>query len=357
VNSNEAWGRVSKNGAEPFGLKVTGIPSVLACLPPRVLLALLACAALGSAGPVNEPNACGPVLVTPCLVADNTGPIQISTPAQLLFQIGQQVSGQYWGLSSSGNGSTGVYIDANSLALAADPDLFVQQNAAAATALLALGSSAPSAPNPGGAVVTTNSTTSYLTNTFVDTPVAVRVDQYQTTIDALLNGGQVFQETFGLPFSDPAVQAAVAAADAILAGDSASYGSPGLVSSPTSLTGSQLTYVTTGESATGAIELTSLDTFGPNYVAVGDNLGDLFLVLAGQLDININTENFYATDRNAITTSTYLTTQTYDIDGTTTTSTVPEPGSWSMGGAGLLAFMLAAWGKKTVAGRGAGNRG
>jgi hypothetical protein len=354
VNSNEAWGRVSKNGAEPFGLKVTGIPSVLACLPPRVLLALLACAALGSAGPVNEPNACGPVLVTPCLVADNTGPIQISTPAQLLFQIVQQASGQYWGLSSSGNGTTGVYFDASGLTLAADPGASAQQNAAAVTALLASGS-APIAPNPGGATVVTNSTSSYLTGAFVDTPVAARVDQYQTTIDALLNGGQVFQETFGLSFSDPAVQAAVAAADAILAGDGASYGSPGLVSSSTSLAGSQLSYVTTGESPTGAVETTTLDTFGPSYIAVGDNLGDLFLVLAGQLDINVNTEVFYAADRNAITTSTYLTTQTYDIDGNT--STVPEPGSWSMGGAGLLAFMLAAWGKRTVAGRGAGNRG
>jgi hypothetical protein len=99
-----------------------------------------------------------------------------------------------------------------------------------------------------------------------------------------------------------------------------------------------------------------MTTFGPNSIAVGDNLGDLFLVLAGQEDINVNTENFYATDRNAITTSTYLTTQTYDIDGTTTTSTVPEPGSWLMGGAGLLACMLAAWGKRTVA-RDASNRG
>jgi hypothetical protein len=354
MNPNEGWGCVSEDGAKPFGLKVTGIPSVLACLPPRVLLALLAFAALGTAGPVNEPNACGPVLVTPCLVADNTGPIQISTPAQLLFQIVQQASGQYWGLSSSGNGTTGVYFDASGLTLAADPGASAQQNAAAVTALLASGS-APIAPNPGGATVVTNSTSSYLTGAFVDTPVAARVDQYQTTIDALLNGGQVFQETFGLSFSDPAVQAAVAAADAILAGDGASYGSPGLVSSSTSLAGSQLSYVTTGESPTGAVETTTLDTFGPSYIAVGDNLGDLFLVLAGQLDINVNTEVFYAADRNAITTSTYLTTQTYDIDGNT--STVPEPGSWSMGGAGLLAFMLAAWGKRTVAGRGAGNRG
>jgi hypothetical protein len=366
MNSNEALEPVSENGAIPFGLRVAGVPSLPACLPPRVLLTLLAFAALGRAGIVNEANACAPVPVTPCMVADNTGPIQISNPAQLLFQIVDlNNNGQYWGSYSGGTGfggvggggGLGIYSDVNGLSLPADPASSIQQNVTAAAALLALGASATSAPNPGGSTVVTNSTSSYLTGAFVDTPVAARVDQYQTTIDAILNGGQVFQETFGLPFSDPAVQAAVAAADAILAGDGASYGSPGLVSSSTSLAGSQLTYATTGESPTGAVETTTMDTFGPNYIAVGDNLADLFLVVAGQLDINVNTELLYATDRNAITTSTYLTTQTYDIDGTTTTSTVPEPGSWSMGGAGLLAFMLAAWGKRTLAGRGAGNRG
>ena len=309
----------------------------------RMLLTVLAFAALGRADTINEPNACAPVLVTPCMAADNTGPILISNPAQLTFQVVDlQGNGQYWGSSTSANpnGAYGIYVDAKSLSLPAIPDSFVQQDAAAATALLAEGSSATSYPNPGGATVVTNSTTSYLTSAFVDTPVAERVDQYKTTIEASLNGGPpVFQETFGLPFSDPTVQAAVTAADAILTGDGASFGSPVLGPHSTSLVGSQLTDVTTGTSATGAVETTSMGIFGPNYIAVGDNIGDLFLIYAGQLDININTENFYATDRNAITTSTYLTTQTYDISGTTAGASVPEPAFLPLLLLGLIAIV------------------
>ncbi len=55
------------------------------------------------------------------------------------------------------------------------------------------------APNPGGSIVVTNSTTSsYI---YVDTPVTDRVDNYSTTVLALLNGNQVFSETFSAPFS------------------------------------------------------------------------------------------------------------------------------------------------------------
>jgi hypothetical protein len=309
----------------------------------RMLLTVLAFAALGRADTINEPNACAPTLVTPCMAADNTGPILISNPAQLTFQVVDLLgNGQYWGSSTSTNpnGANGIYVDAKSLSLPADPNSFVQQDAAAATALLAEGSSATSDPNPGGATVVTNSTMSYLTSAFVDTPVAERVDQYKTTIDANLNGGPpVFQETFGLPFSDPTVQAAVTAADAILTGDGASFGAPVLGPHSTSLVGTQLTDVTTGTSATGAVEISSLESFGPNYVAVGDNISDLFLILAGQLDINVNTENFYATDRNAITTSTYLTTQTYDILGTTAGASVPEPTFLPLLLLGLIAIL------------------
>jgi hypothetical protein len=121
--------------------------------------------------------------------------------------------------------------------------------------------------------------------------------------------------------------------------DGASFGAPVLGPHSTSLVGTQLTDVTTGTSAAGAVEITSMESFGPNYIAVGDNIGDLFLVSAGQLDINVNTENFYATDRNAITTSTYLTTQTYDISGTTAGASVPEPALAPLLLLGLIAIL------------------
>src|SRR5579872_7359022 len=57
-------------------------------------------------------------------------------------------------------------------------------------------------PNPGGANVVTNSTTSsYVAQ---DTPVSQQVNQYSTTLTAILNGSQtVFQQIYALPFTDP----------------------------------------------------------------------------------------------------------------------------------------------------------
>jgi hypothetical protein len=67
---------------------------------------------------------------------------------------------------------------------------------------------------------------------------------------------------------------------------------------------------------------------------------DVFLILPAQLDIKVNTNNEFAIDRNVTTTNTYLTTQTYDILGTTT-SAAPEPSSFLLAGICLLALALA----------------
>src|ERR1035438_6550194 len=113
---------------------------------------------------------------------------------------------------------------------------------AAGAALQASGASPIIAFNPGGSVVVTNSTSSYSSG-FVDTPVASRVDQYQTTLTATLGSGQqVYQQTFNLPFTDPAVQAAVTQAGAVLKKDGATFGSPAQTSSSTTLSGTQVTY-------------------------------------------------------------------------------------------------------------------
>jgi hypothetical protein len=132
----------------------------------------------------------------------------------------------------------------------------------------------------------------------------VRADQYQTTLTGILNGSQtVFQESFSLPFSDPSVQAAVLAADAILNGDAATYGAPILDSTSTVLQGSQISYQQTGQTTT--ITNSTTTAFGPATIDVGPNLGQFFYVLPGQEDININSDSATITDRNAITTSTY----------------------------------------------------
>jgi hypothetical protein len=106
------------------------------------------------------------------------------------------------------------------------------------------------------------------------------------------------------------VQAAVTLADSILTGDHASPGAPQLASTSTTLQGSQFMFVQTGESPDGKDATTTADTFGPATINVGDNQQDLFYVLAGQLDINVNTNIEFDVFRNAVTTSTFLTTPT-----------------------------------------------
>ena len=235
--------------------------------------------------------------------------------------------------------------------------------------------------NPGGTVVTTASWTN--DPTYVNTPVSASVYQYQTTLIALLNGGtSVFQETLFAPFSDSSVQNAIAVADALLTSDGATFGSPLLTSTSTTLQSSLLSYVQTSP----ALALTTLpsclsiiglgtagtcsgvtvtatlstppDTFGPATIMTGLGLSDEFVVLSGQLDINLNYDFTYNVDQNAVTTDTYLTAQSYEIDGTTSASSAPEPGTLGLAGCALalLAFRrhprLAPRGTKAVSRKG-----
>ena len=202
------------------------------------------------------------------------------------------------------------------------------------------------APNPGGKVVVTNSTSSsYVT---AQTPVTQQVNQYSTTLKAVLNGSQtVFQQTYAVAFSDPAVQAAVSTADAILTGDNASPSAPAQTSTSTVLQSSQISNgpIVQSATATGNTTATDTDTFGPATIMVGDNQSDTFTVLSGQLDINVNTDTEYYAYQNVTTTNTYLTTQTYTISGTAAAApATPAPASWllmltGLGVAGLLTWL------------------
>ena len=165
------------------------------------------------------------------------------------------------------------------------------------------------APNPGGTVVTTNSTSA--TIGYVDTPVTQRVDLYSTTVVALQNGSQVFSQSFSVPFTDAAVQAAIVQANGILSGRGATFGAPALTTNTSVLQSSVITPPPTStclspgtNTATGATTVTTVDTFGPATVAVGDCQSDTFTVLSGQLDININTDIVFAVPRNVVTTNT-----------------------------------------------------
>ena len=195
--------------------------------------------------------------------------------------------------------------------------------------------------------------------TYVNTPISQTVNNYQTTLTAILNGGTtVFQEVFNAPFSDPSVQGAILAADAALTSDGATFGSPLPTSNLIALQSSVLSYVATSpvldyptllacgpiavagvltcSGVTVTVSVTdSIPVFGPVTIMTGLGQSDEFPVLSGQEDVNINTDYTYSVDQNAVTTSTYLTTQSYVIDGTTGTSTVPEPGTFVLAGCGL----------------------
>jgi len=201
------------------------------------------------------------------------------------------------------------------------------------------------APNPGGAIVITNSTTSsYVT---AQTTVTQQVNQYSTTLKAILNGSQtVFQQTYAVAFSDPAVQAAVSTADAILTGDNASPSAPAQTSTSTVLQSSQVSNgpIVQSTTATGNTTVTDTDTFGPATIMVGDNQSDTFTVLAGQEDVNVNTNNEYYAYQNVTTTNTYLTTQSYTISGTAAAvSATPAPASWLLMLTGLAVAGLLTW--------------
>jgi hypothetical protein len=228
-------------------------------------------------------------------------PAAVTTDAQSVVHVGLQVSD---GVSSPIS-KTGPTIEVFDQGLV----------------LSAAGASA--ATNPGGEEVVTDSQTNE-TDT-VDTPVDAPSKTYATTISATLNGGQtVFSQTFALPYSDPAVQAAVAQADAVLAGDNAVAAAPTLAASQVTNVGTQTAITQTGSS--DLVTTSTSDTFGPAILGPGlqfaNNGGPLsyFQVLAGQLDINVNTDNQYTIDQTVTTTGTVLTTQSYVIAGTSTIS-------------------------------------
>ena len=208
-------------------------------------------------------------------------------------------------------------------------------------------------PNSGASTVVTNSTTAMIT--YIGTPVIQQVNDFATTVSAQLNGTFVFSETFAVSFGDPTVQAAVSAADTILAADGASFGAPQLLSTSTVLQSSVTSPTTTytcqtvpATGATGSTTFSTVTTFGPGTIVVGPCQSQLFNILAGQTNININNAVSYSVPNDAVTTNTNLTTQLYQISGTTTSSgptsspsPVPEPGT-----AGLVLVGCAALGAR-----------
>ncbi len=151
-----------------------------------------------------------------------------------------------------------------------------------------------------------------------NTPVSQTDDTSATVITAVLNGQTVYQQSFDLPYSDPAVQAAIAQADQILATDNATASAPGLTSSAVTNQGSQTTTVVTGQQTSVVPTVTTV--FGPGPLFTGLDVNGTpnttVTLLAGQEDTNVNDDYQTTIDQTVTTTTTQLTTQTYTITGT-----------------------------------------
>ena len=190
-------------------------------------------------------------------------------------------------------------------------------------------------PVPGQPNLFTSTTTTTESSTF--TTFATQTDTIdETTILAVLNGMDVYDQSFALPYSDPTVQAAVVQADAALAQDSATAAAPALTSSTTTNQGTLPSTAQTGQSSQQSISVSTNfgpSTYGPADISAttgAETPAGYFKLLAGQEDTNVNTDTQTITDQTDTATTTYLTTQVYTIQGT------PDPVACYMRGTRVL---------------------
>ena len=183
------------------------------------------------------------------------------------------------------------------------------------TAASALGIAA----NPGGTVVVTNSPETV--TAYNDNVTTNATHDYATEVQAVLNGSTViYDQSFNLPYSDPAVQASVMQAEAALA--NANAGSSMSVETASNLTAlsSQTTTTQTGSSVP-VQSISATYIFGPAIIGPNTTVatfpGGYFDVLAFQVDTNINSVYTTTISRNVATTSTDLLTQQYTLSGST----------------------------------------
>ena len=222
-------------------------------------------------------------------------------------------------------------------------------------------------PNPGSNTTFSVSTT--CSEQVTTTNLTRRVDQFATELRARLQGGPLLlDQTFAAPFTDPAVQSALASAQKLLTVQGAKgFVGPSLLSNNTMLSGSN--------TVAGAIQTAPLQTFvtvtttvgGGSVVGVSSTaivqIGDIgqclgfdaagvpfgcdpkagnpVTIVIGSEDVKANVHTAYFLGVTNTTTNTFLTSQVYELDGVSApVSGVPEPGTLALAGIAIPGLWL-----------------
>ena len=189
----------------------------------------------------------------------------------------------------------------------------------------------------------TNTVSNSRTQTLHTTNVAAEVNNYITRITARFGSGALlYDQSFNAQVSDPSVQAAIQQARNQLTGAAVIAG-PNQLSSGRSLTGTSTSSVVnntvttiTAQSAlvigpgtqlTGDLGLCTGPVPTSNQMPTGCSGGTPtpFTVLSGSANVNINTNTQSDIFQTVTTTSTFLTSQTYELNGTAAPSPPATP--------------------------------
>ena len=208
-------------------------------------------------------------------------------------------------------------------------------------------------PNAGN---TTFSVSTTCSEQVMTTNLTQRVDQFSTELLVRQLGGPLLlDQTFAAPFTDPVVQAALMSARQLLASQGATgFIGPTLLSNITNLTGSTTSpsviqtapsqnFVTVstivgggsivGQNMTAIVQTGNIgQCLGVDAVTkvpfgCDPTTGNPLTVVVGTVDLNANSHTLYTIGVTNTTMNTFLTSQSYELDGTRGPARIPEPGT------------------------------